>query len=542
MSDEPKVNAGDALDALAKTAGLSVYEGDGMPTVTIAEDLNETAKRLGEIVSRLDLYELNEDLVYFDFRGACKVMTPKVFCTWINDHVLMAKVYDKKSGDARPGMLGIDQAAVILSSQNFRRGVRGIKAVNHVRLPVIREDGALEKLPDGYDEETETFTVPGGIDYPSDISIEAAKVGFGRVDGDFPFADERGLAVQRAAMLAVFCKHLPGGGGLRPGFLWLGNKPGCGKSVLAKACLYPVLGSASVAKMKAKEDLDKELEAFCRAGVPYIFLDNVYGGLSSSSLDQLLTSETSTGRALGGHALFEAENRALVLVTGNRLELNEDAARRFLIVDLFETGEPDERKYSIRLDDQLMKSDEWRAEQLGRMWAIVRHWHSKGMPKAGKVLPTYERFSETLGGIVVAAGYEEPFQRAEIPDAISPEKSEFNELLSEVLKEMDGMVEKDFTIDDLTRLARAAELFVGKVGTVAEGVKLTIKEDGLIGEERSFAEDKGYLDRRRRTSVGKLFAAYVGQVFKVNGRVVEFGDRPQSRKSTYTVTVQGHGQ
>lgn len=159
-------------------------------------------------------------------------------------------------------------------------------------------DGTLEKLPWGYDAETKIYTVPGGLDYREDVDLEACRVGFFREFEDFPFSTPRSMAVQVAAMLALFCRHLPGGDALRPGLLWLGNKVGCGKSVLAKASLYPVMGVATAAKLKENESADKELEAFVRAGVSYVFFDNVYGGISLASLDQLLTSKRSTGRAM----------------------------------------------------------------------------------------------------------------------------------------------------------------------------------------------------------------------------------------------------
>lgn len=535
-SHEDAVDATNPLRDMAKAAGLRVAEADGIPVIRIGPDMNDVGMLLGQVVGRLDLYEMNGELVYFDFRGDRKVMTSRVFSTWINDHVVMALGFEKSTGNPVRGMLKIEESALVLNCQNFRRGVRRIRAVNHVRLPVIRKDGSLEKLPWGYDEEEETYTVPGGVDYDTEMALESAKVGLGRVDGDFPFSDGRSVSVQRAAALAHFCKHLPGGEGLRPGFLWLGNKPGCGKSVLAKSTLYPVLGNAAAAKMKKNEDLDKELEAFIRCGVPYIFLDNVYGGISSASLDQLLTSKKSTGRAMGGHNIFTADNRALVVVTGNRLELNEDAARRFAVVDLFEKGEPDQREITCRLDDDLMADDGWRKEQLSRLWALVRNWHEAGMPLSQVVMPTYERFCEVLGGIVHSAGYDEPFQRAVIPDSISPEKQEFAELLNLLAEEMDDLDEKNFTLQDMARVARAAQIFQRHVGTQDDGIKLTIKEDGLGREERYAAEDRGYMTPAQRSSFGKRIAKEIGgEPVTTGGRRIQFGERLQSRKAAFTL-------
>ena len=229
------------------------------------------------------------------------------------------------------------------------------------------------------------------------------------------------------------------------------------------------------------------------------------------------------------------DNRALVVVTGNRLELNEDAARRFLVIDVFEKGEPDERKITCRLDDDLMMTDSWRKEQLSRLWALVEHWHAQGCPKTTTLLPTYERYGEMLGGIVRAAGYEEPFQKAVIPDSISPEKAEFVELLALLLSEMADMEEKDFTLEDMARLCRGAQIFQKHVGTQAEGIKLTIKEDGLGKEERGYAVDHGYMTQSHRASFGRRITKEIGTEPVVAGQRIEFGRRRQSRKATFTL-------
>lgn len=536
MSDAQK-----QLAALANQGGFGIVgDEDAAPVVRIEADLNVTAKRLGEIAARLDLFEMNGDQVFFDHAGEMRVMTSRRFATWINDFVVMAAKFDKEDGRPIPGMLGIEAASVILESENFRRGVRKLNGVNHVQLPVIRDTGELEQLPLGYDEQTGIFTVEqGALSYDVDVDIAAAKIGLERVFSGFPLTDDRSKAVQIAMMCALFCRHLPGGTGLRPGALWLANKPGTGKSVLAKLCLYPVLGSAAAAKMKKNEDLDKELEAFSRAAVPYIFLDNIYGGIESATIDQMLTSEESTGRAMGGHGIFTAKNTALLLATGNGLELNPDAARRFLVVDLFEKGDPGDREIEADqvLNDKRMRDVNFRKTILSYLWAFVRHWHEEGMAKATVVLPSFENYSWMLGGVVEAAGYFPPFTKAEIPDAISPGDAEINELCRLVLLEMKDEKTKDFTLEDFARMARSAEIFQRNVGTQSEGKKLTIKEDGIPAADRAYAEDVGYLTASQRSSWSKRLKKDFGGEKKVDGKVIEFGRRDQARKATFTVSI-----
>lgn len=526
------------LAALANAGGLgSGLKEDAAPVVKIEMDLNVTARRFGEIVARLDLYNLNGELVFFNHRGEKETMTGRKFRTWISNHVVTCQKFDPKSGYPIPCSLAVDEASTVLESENFKRGVRPLLGINHVRCPVIREGGKLDALPWGYDSQTQIYTVPGGLEYALDLDLAVAKGRFARLLGSFPIADERSFAVQVAAMLALFIRHLPGGMGLRPGFLWYANKPGAGKSVLAKVCLYIVLGRAAVAKLKKDDDLDKEIEAFCRAAVPYIFLDNIRGGLNSTTIEQMLTSEESTGRAMGGHGTFTAQNTALLLATGNQIDITEDALRRFLLVDLFEKGDPEEREVETPLNESLMRSEQWRVEMLEAVWAVVAHWHEQGMPKGSRTLASFEEYALLLGGIVECAGYSSPFQKAEIADAQSPGAAEFDELLALVLQEMGLETEKDVLLTDLVRLARGAQLYQKEAGTQEDGKDETIRKDGLGKEERAFAQDKGYMTKPHETAFGKRMKKEVGTEHVINGQRLQFGKREQARKSTYTVRV-----
>jgi len=527
------------MQRMAATLGV-VVDGDAAPVVQIKPYLCETANALAPIISRLNLYQMSGDLVFFDHMGERQLMTPSIFRNWINhEGVITCRKYDKNSPSPIPETMHKDEALTLLVDPMFLRGVRPLKGVNHVRCPVIRETGKLEALPWGYDEQTQIYTVPGGLEYALDLDLAVAKGRIARLLGSFPITDERSFAVQVAAMMALFVRHLPGGMGLRPGFLWYANKPGSGKSVLAKVCLYIVLGRAAVAKLKKDDDLDKEIEAFCRASVPYIFLDNIRGGLNSTTIEQMLTSQESTGRAMGGHGTFTAQNTALLLATGNQIEITEDALRRFLLVDLFEKGDPEARVFDTPLNDSLMRSETWRVEMLEALWAIVAHWHEAGMPKGSRSLASFEEYAMLLGGIVEAAGYVSPFQKAELADAKAPGAAEFDELLALVLGELGLETSRDVTVEDLARLARSGQLYQREVGTQDDGKRQTIKDDALGKDERGMARDYGYMNPSQRNKFGTKMTKQVGTEHTVGGRKVEFGKREQARKATYTVRVLG---
>lgn len=526
------------LAALAAAADVSLGDVDAAPVVKIDENVNAMAMKLGQIVSRLDMYEMNGELVYFDHRGDRQLMTARTFRTWIADFVVIAKGFDKDTGKvAKVASIDITDCATILESPNFRRGVRRIVGVNRERLPVIRPNGDLELLPWGHDEQEHVYTTPGGLDYDQDVAVEAAREWIEKHVRTFPFETPRSIAVQMQAMLAQYVRHLPGGSGLRPGTMWLGNEPGCGKSVLAKASLYPVLGTAAAAKMKRNEELDKELEAFSRAAVPYIFLDNMYGDLASSTLDQLLTSEESMGRSMGSHGVFTARNTAMVLITVNQADLNEDAKRRFLIVDLHEKKDSNVREIPFPLTDKIMKSAEWRSRTLAALWALVRNWHEAKQPYQGRPMRTFEEYAELMGSIVMSAGYGDPFEQVEIKDGGGPQKQDFEELMAAIFEDMAGETEKTFTLEDICRLARGRELWIEKIGNVDAGKKLTIKEDGLGREERYTAEDRGYMTPGHRSALSKILKPKAAKWFEVGDKLLEFGKREQGRKAKFTVRV-----
>jgi hypothetical protein len=102
---------------------------------------------------------------------------------------------------------------------------------------------------------------------------------------------------------------------------------------------------------------------------------------------------------------------------------------------------------------------------------------------------------------------------------------------------MEGRIERDYTLEDLARLARAGQLYQRQVGTQEEGRRETIARDGIAKEQRALAEDRGYLKEGQRVSFGKIITKEVGTKPTVAGRKIEFGKREEARRATYTVKI-----
>ncbi len=523
------------------SAGLRMVTGDETPRVENTGKISQLAKRFGELAPRLDIYEVNDELVYYNHRGDRKIMTGRVFMGWIENYVSVVGGYDRKSGAALPGSLNLADSMAVLVQDDFLRGVRRISRENRVRLPVVRENGAMELLPWGYDAETEVYTVPKGLEYALDWDVAEGKRWFDRWFGSMPYLDDRSKAVMVAGLLVLFIKHLPGGNALTPGFLWEANLAGSGKSLCGKACLMAVLGYAPVGKKKKDEEMDKEIESHIKSKSPVIFLDNLYGNLQNATIDQLLTSKTFTFREMGGQRMVTLRNDAPVMVTGNELKKNDDAFRRFLQCYLFEKGNPGERVVKDLLDDDVMESDEWRSEALASLWSFVQCWEAKGRPDGPTQLGSFEQFSKLIGGIVMACGYDDPIERPG-EDGVAPDKADFLALMSGVYHEMkeEDLKVKMWGFEDLARIARKLDIFADKVGDEAWGKTETVKRDKISAEFRADAPDMGYLDAKQLQRWQGFLKPKIGTEPSFDGVKVRFGDLgKEKRKTKFTVEVLG---
>lgn len=83
------------LDASHPDPGrlLSVVGEDEMPRVNHDGSILQLARRFGELAPRLDLFELNDELYYYDHRRERQRMTSRVFRSWIEQHVTVFGKY-----------------------------------------------------------------------------------------------------------------------------------------------------------------------------------------------------------------------------------------------------------------------------------------------------------------------------------------------------------------------------------------------------------------------------------------------------------------
>jgi len=518
---------------------------DDVPMVKNDGIISHMARRFAEIIPAFDLFEINDELYYYDHERKRRVMTGPVFRGWIEESgVVVYGRYDTRNGKPLLESLTKSDASDVLVQPVFRRAVRKIEQEHMVRLPVVRESGELELLPWGYDAPTKSYTVPGGVEYEEEWDVSQGKAWVEKWFGAMPFADDRSKAVMIAGLMMLYVRHLPGGGGLKPGVIFEANMQGSGKSLCGKAACAIVLGKAPVSKNSTKEEMNKFIEGCVESKVPVIFLDNLKGRMNSSTLDQLITSRHQTFRRMGGQEVVTLPFDAPIFVTGNDLEKDDDAWRRYLSCYLFEAGNPQDRKVENLLDDDVIESEQWRAEALASLWSFVRTWHELGQPRGERRLASFEQFSFLMGGLVKAVGYADPMEKPAEDDGLSPEQADFLAMVRGIYSDMkeDGETKKVLTFNDMAAVARREDVFAEIIGTEADGIRATIREDKLGPAEREYAVDRGLLDQKQLQPWAKLIKSKVGQEPTVDGVRLRFGDRQERRKRAYTLEViEGSG-
>lgn len=193
-----------------------------------------------------------------------------------------------------------------------------------------------------------------------------------------------------------------------------GNRPGLGKDYLLalapiiytgrQAAFYPPPGS--------DEEFRKMLLAACVAAEPFILISNLKGHLDSPALEQASTSLFIKGRVLGKTELTTAPNLALYGLSSNDGTISPDMERRVIDVRLLYLEEDvNQRIFKFDLHEYLLEN---RASVLTALYSLVIHWGEQGFPLTGTIIPSFVKWSEIASSILVANGFQNPFDKRKV--------------------------------------------------------------------------------------------------------------------------------
>jgi hypothetical protein len=522
------------LQKLMPAAAAAGIELPGMarfaPTIDVTQSISGVALEVGRLVAKQNIFLKSNEVVTVDeATGDIARMTARRFPAWLEQYAAFKAPGARQKRDS----LAVEDAGQILETDIFRSCLRPLTAVHTMRLPVQRkgELWALEFLSPGYDAETGIFTVEL-LKYDMEWDIERATKFLDEHGAEYCFtwpneeargnvALNRSWAVQIAAMVGLYCKAMFEPGTPRPIILYVGNKPGTGKSTLAAMALIPIFGTASTTAIPKDDDrMISTLETVGRTRRPYIFFDDVPFGIFNNALYQFVLSRSHSGRVMGANAeFFEEANVTQVFATGNDIKFDDNLKRRALLVDLFLDTEVRGREFRRVINPTYLARESVRAEFLSSLCSIVRNYVemrprlNSEQVAALKPLESFETWTETISAIVQLAGYADPLAPADLAGSGSEEDDEIKELLVKVATE----AEKDAVFSRLELMEKA------------RGWGLL---EGLVGMEGEPPPDS-----KANKSWGRRLQKYRGQKYvDGKGRRFQFSHRRQKKGASYPLS------
>ncbi len=136
-------------------------------------------------------------------------------------------------------------------------------------------------------------------------------------------------------------------------------------------------------------------------------ISNQKGHLSSGPLEHTITSSYISDRILGQSKKLTLPNSAIYCISGNGLTFSDDMARRICHIRLeFYQEEQANRKF--KYPDLYAHVLQQRTKLLSALMSMIVHWAACGCPK-GRSIPSFVKWSETVGGILTCCGFPDPF-------------------------------------------------------------------------------------------------------------------------------------
>jgi hypothetical protein len=280
--------------------------------------------------------------------------------------------------------------------------------------PFFTRDGRLVVTP-GYHKDARTFLylpptlkVPPVPPEPSAGEVRrATDLWVNEVFFDFPFVEQSSRAhTLGLAVLPIIRDMIDGP---TPSHAIDAPMAGTGKGLLADVIALVTTGRPIEVMTEAKdnEELRKKITAVLLGGTPVALFDNVSRRLDSPVLAAALTANTWSDRVLGISKMVRLPIRIAWVVTGNNLEFSREMARRTVWVRLDTRSSDPHLRAGFKHDPLPRWIRDHRSELLWALLVIAQNWIARDRPRfIDRRLGSYEAWSETIGGILAAAGVE----------------------------------------------------------------------------------------------------------------------------------------
>lgn len=283
------------------------------------------------------------------------------------------------------------------------------------RAPTYNADQVLLTEP-GWHGEDGVFLATEGIDLhlSDNISKEEMEeaVQFVKSDllADFPFMDaagKRGPAETHYLALLLTIAIRDAIPGPSPIFAMLKNAPGAGASLGANvpSILFQNKEMQPDHIPNSPDEHQKMYVGFALdAERLLVFHDNVSHVFQPIILANVTAGEIG-GRILGTNKIATRKNDLVIIITGINTALNPEMLRRACLIPM-RLDDADLSKRTFKHKDLKRHLFENRAPYLTAIFTMVEYWLQSGAPYGEKVLPSFERWSQIVGGILKICGVE----------------------------------------------------------------------------------------------------------------------------------------
>lgn len=426
-----------------------------------------------------------------------KDMEPAAFVTYIEKFFspgIMRK--NNKTGENFfiQKSLTMQGANIVLESAQLQDNLPVIDKIYTVPMPILK-DGKLTFPKAGYDSELWSWLPNDAPKINTDMSLDEAKEILDRIYDEFCFKCDQDRVNAIAGLITPYLRGLYSRPTCRtPIFFYKANRERAGKDYCADITGIVYYGEAAdetpIADGKEvhDEEFRKKVLSTFRSGRNRIHLSNNKGYINSAQLEAMSTNENFTDRVLGSNTMLTFPNTLEISMSANcGITYTPDLANRCVFVNLFlELEDPNNREFCNPDLHGWVRNN--RDSIISALFALVRNWVEKGLPKGKTPFASFHEWADICGGIMFAADLGDPCKQNDEAASIGGD-SETRDMkhLFELCNEKWG------------------EAWVKKKQIM----------DALVDEE-DFSELFGFLKLQQqddRKKFGIMFEKYVGRVF-----------------------------
>lgn len=430
---------------------------NGKPAIRLPGDdrlLSQFAADIGSALSGAGIFDRQGMAFRLDPKTQTLAPVSKDWLrSWCEDHLTPYK-YSGKRGEVKvKHSMSKDAAEAVISSAQFLAKLPKVERIHPCPMPWLRQDGSIDLLDAGLDQESGTYTLDPGFTIDPMTLAEAREV-LESVLEEFCFADDggRSKAVAIAAMLTVFASGIMPQRSLKPVFVYIANAEGSGKTTLAMLAGLPYRETAAEPAPADENEWRKKILSAVISGRRLLLLDNLKGRLNSPTLEAYTTSSAFTDRILGASREFTGEAGAAILITGNGLQWTPDLRRRSLAVELFmREMRAEDRRFKRALTPSTLPRI--RRRVLCSLWSLVAAWDQAGRPKASGNNSSFPEWCESIAGVVEFAGWKCPASAPSLEGMGDTDTADFTTLVAAM------QPARDYSFSDLIDLAAEIGVF-----------------------------------------------------------------------------------